>query len=249
VTDTEALHRVPLYLKYLRPDQVRDHLCRDPRLIVPVGSTEQHGPHLPLGCGTIIVERLAADLSAALGVLLAPTVEYGVNAHTEQPFAGSAGMRRKTLHRLMNDLVGAWEAGGVREFIILTAQGQEPHQEALSTLHTREAVVRTVDIFAIPRAMPRPPDGEPGDLPVHGGAVDTSLLLYLAPQLVAMERARDFVPTPRQIRRYRLGASCAIPASSPGSLGRPTLASAEEGERLYRWIYERIAQQVFGARP
>ena len=59
---------------------------RDPRLIIPVGTCEQHGPHLPLGCDTIIVERLSRDLSAEFGVLLAPTVEYGVNVETEQGF-------------------------------------------------------------------------------------------------------------------------------------------------------------------
>lgn len=245
MTNAGAPHRSPLRIKYLTPHQVRAHLLRDPRLIVPVGTTEQHGPHLPLGCDTIIVERLAADLSAEFSVLLAPTIEYGVNAHTEEPFSGSAGLRRKTLHRLMNDLVGAWEAGGVREFIILTAHGQEPHQEALSTLRTREAAVRTVDIFAVPR----PVGAEPDDVPVHGGAEDTSLLLYIDAQLVTPELARDFIPTRRQIRRYRLGLARAIPAGSPGSLGRPTLASAEEGARLYRLIYDRIAARVFRREP
>ncbi len=219
---------------------MRAHLARDPRLVIPVGTTEQHGPHLPLGCDTIIVERLADDLSAEFGVLRAPTVEYGVNAGTEEPFAGSAGLRRKTLHRVMNDLVGSWETGGVRELIILTAHGQEPHQEALSTLRTREATVRTVDIFAVPLQAP-----DPEAPPVHGGVVDTSLLLYIDAQLVGMEHAQDFLPTRRQARRYRHGASNAIPAASPGSFGRPSLASAAEGERLYHLIYDRVASRVF----
>ena len=208
---------------------------------MPVGTTEQHGPHLPLGCDTIIVERLAHDLSAEFGVLTAPTVEYGVNAATEEPFAGSAGVRRKTLHRLMNDLVGAWEAGGVREFVILTAHGQDPHQEALSTLRTREAAVRTVDIFAIPLSRENGLD----NVPVHGGLVDTSLLLYIDNRLVTWDQARDFQPTSRAVRRYRRGAAKAIPRESPGSLGRPTAATADEGSRLYQLIYDRIASRVF----
>lgn len=212
---------------------------------MPVGTTEQHGPHLPLGCDTIIVERLAHDLSAEFGVLSAPTVEYGVNAGTEEPFAGSAGLRRKTLHRLMNDLVGSWEAGGVREFVILTAHGQDPHQEALSTLRTREAAVRTVDIFAVPLSRENGTD----DLPVHGGAVDTSLLLYINAKLVAWNQAQDFLPTPREVRRYRHGAAKAIPRSSPGSFGRPTTATADQGFRLYQMIYHRIASRVFRHEP
>ena len=57
-----------------------ERLRERPTLIVPVGTTEQHGPHLPLGCDTIIVEHLADDLSAEFGILRAPTVEYGVHA-------------------------------------------------------------------------------------------------------------------------------------------------------------------------
>src|SRR5206468_4341499 len=69
----------PWRLKELRPAQVADILANDPRLIVPVGTCEQHGPHMPLGCDTIIVEHLADDFSSEFGILRAPTLEYGVN--------------------------------------------------------------------------------------------------------------------------------------------------------------------------
>src|SRR3712207_3262152 len=106
-------------------------ISADPRLIVPIGTCEQHGPHLPFGCDTIIVERLADDLSARFGVLRAPAVEYGVNTPLEREIPGNAAMRKKTLHRMLNDLIGTWEEGGVREFILLTAHRYDPHQEAL----------------------------------------------------------------------------------------------------------------------
>jgi creatinine amidohydrolase len=123
----------PVHLKDLTPEEVRGVLERDPRLIVPVGTCEQHGPHLPIGCDAIIVERLADDLSRSSGVLVAPTIPYGVNS-VSQTFPGNAAVRRKTLHRWMNDLLGTWEEGGVGSFIILTANGHDPHQEALTTL-------------------------------------------------------------------------------------------------------------------
>src|SRR5947199_1573917 len=132
----------PLRVKELNPAQVTAILGNDPRLILPVGTCEQHGPHLPLGCDTIIVERLARDLSAEFGVLLAPTVEYGVNAETERRFAGNASVRKKTLHRMLNDLLDTWEATGIREFVLLTAHEHDPHLEALSTVITSEARVR-----------------------------------------------------------------------------------------------------------
>src|SRR5678810_701341 len=139
----------PRRLKQMRPAEVAAIIERDPRLIVPVGTCEQHGPHLPLGSDTIIVERFASDLSAESGVLLAPTVEYGVNVVTERGFAGNASLRKKTLHRALNDLLDTWESTGIREFILLTAHEHDPHLEALSTVITNEARVRVVDIFGV----------------------------------------------------------------------------------------------------
>ena len=234
---------VPLHLSVLTPDAVREILARDSRLLVPVGTCEQHGPHLPLGCDTLIVERLADDLSAGFHLLRAPTVAYGVNTAIKRPYPGNATVRRKTLHRWMNDLLGSWEQCGVDTFIILTAHGHDPHQEALSTLRTRRARVFTVDIFALDfTGYLEDPTG-----PVHGGELDTSLMLHLAPELVRMELAQDYLLTERQVARYRRRAAASVPALSPGSVGRPTLASAEKGARLYKMIHDRIATRVLGA--
>lgn len=206
-----------------------------------VGTTEQHGPHLPLGCDTIIVERLADDLSIEFQVLRAPTIEYGVNAPTVTPFPGSASVQPKTLHRLLNDLVGDWEEGGITEFIILTAHGSDPHQEALSTLRTKRARVRTVDIFSVPRIVA---ETDP-DAPVHGGEIDTSLLLHIDRELVQLELAQDFDTSKSVARRYHRGARGGIPRHSLGSLGRPSLSSMEKGEELYQVIFQRIASRIF----
>jgi len=234
---------LPLHLSVLTPDAVRTALARDSRLLVPVGTCEQHGPHLPLGCDTFIVERLADDLSAAFGILRAPTIAYGVNTATKRPYPGNATVRRKTLHRWMNDLLGSWEQCGVAAFIILTAHGHDPHQEALSTLRTRQARVFTVDVFALDfTGYLEDPSG-----PVHGGELDTSLMLYLAPQLVRMDLAKDFELSERQVARFRHRAAGSVPAHSPGSVGRPSLASAEKGARLYKMIHDRIATRVLGA--
>ena len=234
---------LPLHLSVLTPDAVRAALARDSRLLVPVGTCEQHGPHLPLGCDTLIVERLADDLSSGFGLLRAPTIAYGVNTATKRPYPGNAAVRRKTLHRWMNDLLGAWEQCGVDAFIILTAHGHDPHQEALSTLRTRRARVFTVDIFALDfTGYLENPGG-----PTHGGELDTSLMLHLAPELVRMDLAQDYPLTERQVERYRRGAAGSVPALSPGSVGRPSLASAEKGARLYKMIRDRIATRVLGA--
>lgn len=234
----------PRRLKEMRPADIATLIERDARLIVPVGTCEQHGPHMPLGSDTMIVERLSRDLSADFGVLLAPTVEYGVNVQTDRGFAGNASVRKKTLHRLLNDLLDTWEATGFREFILLTAHEHDPHLEAMSTVITSGARVRVVDIFGVDFS-----DFLQGQTePMHGDEVDTSLMLYIAPELVSMELAVDYMMSRDELRRYRRGW-LRVPLSSPGSIGRPTLATAEKGRALYERIYSRIRDRVFVAPP
>ena len=226
----------------MTPVAIAELLARRPTLIVPVGTTEQHGPHLPLGCDTILVERLADDLSAAFSVLRAPTLEYGVHA-ISRVFPGGAALRHRTLHRVMNELIESWEEGaGVREFVILTAQSSEAHLEALSTIRTDHASVQVVDIFGLDFG---PLLDQPG-APIHGGELDTSLLLYVAPDLVRMELALDFELTPRMMARYRPGQSRNLPVGSPGSVGYPSLATAQKGEVLYKFILDRISSYLAG---
>ena len=226
----------------MTPTAIGDLLARRPTLIVPVGTTEQHGPHLPLGCDTTIVEHLADDLSAAFSVLRAPTVEFGVHT-VSRPLPGGAALRHRTLHRVMNELIESWEDGaGVREFVILTAQASEGHLEALSTIRTEEATVQVVDIFGLDFGpLLDQPSG-----PIHGGELDTSLLLYLAPDLVRMDLALDFSLTPKMLAHYRPGHSRRLPEGSPGSVGYPSLASAQKGELLYKFILDRISSYLAG---
>jgi creatinine amidohydrolase/Fe(II)-dependent formamide hydrolase-like protein len=229
-------------MKEMTPTAVGELLARRPTLIVPVGTTEQHGPHLPLGCDTIIVERLADDLSAAFTVLRAPTVEFGVHT-VARPLPGGAALRHRTLHRVMNELIESWEDGaGVREFVILTAQASEGHMEALSTIRTERATVQVVDVFGLDFG---PLLDQPGE-PIHGGELDTSLLLYLAPELARMDLALDFALTPKMVARYRPGHSRRLPEGSPGSVGYPSLASAQKGELLYKFILDRISSYLAG---
>lgn len=228
------------YLKEMTPAQVAAVIADDPRLIVPVGTCEQHGPHLPIGCATLIAERLADDLSAEYGVIRAPTVEYGVNVDTERSFAGNGSMRKKTLHRMLNDLLASWEASGFREFILLTAHDHDPHQEALATVITNVARIRVVDVFAIDLSDLLEGQREH----MHGDEVDTSLMLHLAPHLVRMELAQDYMMSREGLRRYRRGW-LRVPKGSPGCIGTPTLATAEKGSAIYQRLRGRISERIF----
>ncbi|MEP6618657.1 MAG: creatininase family protein [bacterium] len=230
----------PRRIKEMRPGEIAATLAADGRLIIPVGTCEQHGRHLPLGADTIIVEHLADDLSAEFGVLRAPTLEYGVNADTEKGFAGNASVRKKTLHRMLNDLLDTWESTGVKEFILLTAHEHDPHQEALSTVITTTARVRVVDIFAVD--IHELLEGQPE--PMHGDEVDTSMMLFLAPHLVRMDLAEDYMMSRKELRQYRRGW-LRIPAGSSGSIGRPSLATAAKGAAIYAHIRDKVRTRVF----
>jgi creatinine amidohydrolase len=230
----------PQRIKEMRPDDIAAAIAADPRLIIPVGTCEQHGRHLPLGADTIIVEHLADDLSSEFGILRAPTLEYGVNVDTERGFAGNASLRKKTLHRMLNDLLDTWELTGVKEFIMLTAHEHDPHQEALATVITTVARVRVVDIFSVDFRELLEGQVEP----MHGDEVDTSLLLFIAPHLVRMDLAEDYMMSRDELRRYRRGW-LRIPSGSSGSIGRPTLATAAKGAAIYAYIRERVRSRVF----
>jgi creatinine amidohydrolase len=231
----------PLGLDELSWIDVAAHLARDPRLIVPVGALEQHGPHLPLGANLLIARHFAADLSAEFGVLRAPTFSFGVNVVTERAYAGTAALGRKTLHRALNELLEGWEAHGISEFIVLTAHRHDPHLEALATLVTSASRVRVIDIWDVP--IHDLLEGE--QLAEHAGEAETSLMLHLYPNLVRMDRARDFILSHDDFRRYMRGAMPAPPAGGAGGVGRPTLATSEKGRAIYDRILGVVRNAVF----
>jgi creatinine amidohydrolase/Fe(II)-dependent formamide hydrolase-like protein len=105
---------------------------------------------------------------------------------------------------------------------------------------TSAARVRVVDINAIPIADLL--EGQTEHM--HGDEVDTSLLLYLTPELVHLELAQDYMMSREAMRRYRRG-SLRVPKGSPGSIGRPSLASPAKGRALYERIRERISERIF----
>src|SRR5438477_6279900 len=104
--------------------------------------------------------------------------------------------------------------------------------------------MRVVDIFGVNFSELLQGQTEP----MHGDEVDTSLLLYIAPELVRMDLAQDYMMSRDELRRYRRGW-LRIPKGSPGSIGRPKLASREKGQRLYDRILSRVRERVFLSVP
>lgn len=230
-----------LALDELSWSEVAGHMAADPRLIMPVGALEQHGPHLPLGTNVLIARQVALDMSLEFEILRAPTFSYGVNVATDRAFAGTASLSSKVLHRSLNELLETWESHGIREFILITAHRHEPHQAALAALATVEARVRVVQVWDVPVGDLL----EAQDLVLHGCEAETSVMLHLYPELVHMERARDFEVEPSEFRRYLRGSMAVPPPGSAGAIGRPTAASAEKGERIYARMIDVIRGGVF----
>ncbi len=214
-------------------------LAREPRLIFPVGALEQHGPHLPLGANVLVAERVATEVSQRLGVLRAPTFFYGV-AVGGGPFAGTAGLRRKTFHRAVNELLARWEDHGVTEFIIVTAHRFEPHLEALLMALTDTSLTTVYDLFQVDVSdlLEGDPERE------HGGEMETSLLMHLAPERVRLEEARDFVPEARALRKYTRGRVPTPPPGSRGVLGHPSRATAEKGRAVFERLVETLTAVI-----
>lgn len=209
--------------------EVRKALARDPRLILPVGALVQHGPHLPLGTNTFIAEAVARELSERLAILQAPTFHFGVRGPEKENYAGSAGLGRKTLHRALNELLAGWEDHGVQEFILLTAHRYEPHLDALLMAMPSSASTTVMNLYSIDVGDLL--EGSP--LSEHAGELETSLMLYLAPDRVRLDQATDVIPDARTYRKYARGRVATPPPGSGGILGAPSRATAKKGEAVF----------------
>jgi creatinine amidohydrolase len=228
----------PAWLERLSWPQAAAWFRRDPRVLLPVGTCLQHGPHLPLGSDTILVERLAEDISGRTGILLAPTLPYGVSSDIEQDYAGTAALERKTLHRVLNELVDSWERQGLAEIILMTTHGYGPHIQAMAAVVADVVRVRAVDIHAIDLTAFLVSE----DAAEHAGEMETALLLHLAPELVRPGAVED-AGLEEGIRPGIRDEPVPAPGTA-GVVGRPSLATAENGKRMYEYLVQYIAGRL-----
>ena len=177
-SEPEVRREVAVRLDELSWPEIAAWFRRDARLLLPVGSCIQHGSHLPLGTDSRITERLARDVCARTGILLAPMLPFGVAASEDLAYAGTAGLERKTLHRVLNELVQSWERQGLTEITLLTANGHARNIQALAMVVGATVRVRSIDTRAIDVSHVLGYDE------VHAGTFETSLMLHVAPELV-----------------------------------------------------------------
>jgi len=207
-----------------------------PTLIVPVGSTEQHGPHLPLDTDTRIAVALAHRVGADLGHLTAPAIAYGASGE-HQGFPGTVSIGTAALTAVLIEY-GRSACEWASRLVFVNGHGgnTEALRAAVRRLRTegRDAVWTSAST-----------DG--GD--AHAGHTETSLLLYLSPHLVLVERfvAGNVEPLSELMARMRRGGVAAVSAS--GVLGDPGTATAAAGEQLFAGMVADCAARILRWAP
>lgn len=229
-----------------------------PRLraaLLPLGSTEAHGPHLPLSTDVIIATttatRAATRLSAAgVGTVVLPAIPYAVTEFLK-PFRGTISVRAQTIGALIDEIADSVFAQGITVLALVNGHLEPEHARMLKECARRiTATGRGIAVFPDQR---RPPTvdqlGEEfGRGGGHAGGFETSLVLAAAPDRVRAERLTlepNFVDL---AQRMKDGAGDAIAAGGARAyFGDPARATAAEGDRLYDVMATMVADAVVAA--
>jgi mycofactocin precursor peptide peptidase len=204
-----------------------------PSLLVPVGSTEQHGPHLPLDTDTRIATAVARGAGARLGRdwLVAPAISYGASGE-HQDFAGTISIGTEALSLLLVEY-GRSAACWAGRLVFVNGHGGnvDALTRAVSRLRAEGRDVGWCPCAAIG-----------GD--AHAGHTETSVLLHISPGDVLTDRwlAGNGAPLPELLRSMRRGGVAAV--SRVGVLGDPTTATAVEGERIFDEMVDGCVRRV-----
>jgi creatinine amidohydrolase/Fe(II)-dependent formamide hydrolase-like protein len=220
--------------------------------LLPVGSIEQHGPHLPLDTDAFDAQYLAqkvAEGCSAPKPLVLPLIPYGVSYHHED-FSGTLGISPKTLSDLVYDIgMGAARHGITKLMIINGHGGNIPALQFAAQMINRDAHIFTCvetgetsekDIIALSET--------PND--VHAGEVETSTALANRPHLVQSDKLRKYIPrfssrylnfsSKRSVEWYARVAKI----SSTGVLGDPTKATRQKGKKIWQAMIKHLVEFV-----
>jgi len=245
-----------MLLNELTWTDVRELLKNNPVVIVPTGSTEQHGPHLPLMVDIASAYEVAKAVGKKTGALVTPPLNFGYSEMWDT-FPGTISFKNDTFKAAISDIAHSLIRGGFRKILFLN--GHNPNlpvlQEVLLNLIDRfedEGVMISVGSYFL---MAKEEYDEIGDNfrdGTHANELETSFLLHLRPELVKMDRMKGWGDKYecRMIISYEGGAMTATrgPQSSDteiqGTFGNPELASAERGKRYFETAVEKISTFV-----
>lgn len=221
-------------------DPVLRGMSRGKIAIIPVGSLEQHGPHLPISTDSDIVTEVARIVAKKCDLLLLPTITYG-NSFEHAPFF-NISVTTETLQRILVEICLSLSQNRIQKIIILN--GHHGNQGALkgieSKIHVKSGRKARVFAFSYWHFMKEEFD--------HAGFVETSLMLAISDK-VKMKFARkglisgDLTPQQRE-RVSKLAATHFIKATKSGVWGDPTRATKKEGARILSEITQNISKTV-----
>lgn len=225
-------------------------------LVLPIGSIEQHGPHLPVATDTILVEAVARAAAQRvddeLPLLVAPPVWSGYSPH-HLSFGGTLTLEFETLLHVLEEVAASALDNGFDALLLLNGHGgnaalvdgatatvgrAHPDAEVLGLTYFRLAAPLVDDVR----------DSDPGGM-AHGGEFETSLLLHFRPELVR-EAAVEGEPLeePYELAHDDMFAGGPLSVYRPfeaysaaGAIGAPELASAEKGRELADFLAQELA--------
>jgi creatinine amidohydrolase len=225
--------------------EVRDAIARDAGAVLPVGATEQHGPHLPICTDALLATDLAEAVAEPCDLLVCPTVSYGYRSRPLSgggpSFPGTLSLSGRTLMAVVEDVLAELIRHGFRRLVLLSWHYENTNfvYEAawLAQQHAQATGARIV-VHEDPGGPPSPALMEllfEGDFPgwdaEHAAIVETSLMLHLHPEMVLFDRAvddrsprhpgYDVVPVPEDF------------VAPSGTLWKATRASAEKGRLVW----------------
>jgi creatinine amidohydrolase len=172
--------------------EARDAASALSAVMIPVGAIEQHGPHLPLAVDTQICEAVALGVSALTGVPVVPPLSYGVSG-SHGDFGGTIGLRPETMIHVVEDVIDSLYERGIRQFILLNGHiwnsgSLDVSAEKLRVRH-RDARVRSLAYVTMYPGPEVNGHVKYGRALMHANFFETSVMLYLYPELVRMDRA------------------------------------------------------------
>ena len=221
-------------------------MARNAWLLLPIGTTEEHGPHLPLASDTIQAEYVCHAVACEVDGVVAPSVGYGV-CRTTRNFPGTISLSSGTLEALVREILAGYVEKGAHRIAVISGHAGGAHMEAL-----RQAALPLVErdegltILVIgPYDILLPSLAEAGS-PIedgHAASVETSVMLAIDPRLVRTDRIPDD-GRPRFPRFQILSHPERLFPS--GVMGDASKASRELGERALRHVAGEIVKLLKG---
>lgn len=214
-------------------------MAPDALVVFPVGATEQHGPHLPVGTDCYAVEHIAREAARqaaeTIPVVVAPTLPFG-SSHHHLPFSGTMSLSTETYYRVLHDLADSLITDGFRRIFIVNGHGG--NAELIELVARDLALTRPAHLAAASYwdigwdALVAEEAHVGGGLPGHAGAFEASLVLALHGDLVKEPRPHRDNPAdtdPRGRRAYRAEFHGRWQAMD-GYTDSPDRATAERGQ-------------------